>query len=68
MTPTEKAEELVQKFMKYTSPDLGYYPARECAKIAVDQLITSVILLHDSILNETTLLFWMEVKQNIDEL
>jgi hypothetical protein len=68
MTPTEKAEELIQKFMKYTSPDLGYDPARECAKIAVDQLITSVILLHDSFLQGSTLLFWMEVKENIDQL
>jgi len=68
MTPTEKAEELIQKFMKYTPTDLGYYPARECAKIAVDQLITSVILLHEPILNGPTLLFWMEVKENIDEL
>jgi hypothetical protein len=68
MTPKEKAEELIQKFMKYTPTDLGYYPASECAKIAVDELITEVILLHDSILNESTLLFWMEVKRNIDEL
>ena len=43
MTPKEKAEELVDKFVQYTPADseLEYPYAKQCALIAVDEMLSS---------------------------
>jgi orotate phosphoribosyltransferase len=43
MTPKEKAEELVNKFIQYTPADshFEYDYAKECALIAVDEILSS---------------------------
>jgi len=43
MTPKEKAEELVDKFVQYTPADSEFeYPyAKQCALIAVDEILSS---------------------------
>ena len=43
MTPKEKAEELVDKFVQYTPADSEFeYPyAKQCALIAVNEILSS---------------------------
>ena len=82
MTPKEKAEELVDKFLQYTPADSEFeYPyAKQCALIAVDEIINSR---NDdrgfddtlsSVSNEYYTLqpmyftYWKEVKQEIEKL
>jgi hypothetical protein len=79
MTPKEKAEELVHKFKKYS-----YYPktnndmlfvnelnnnAQQCALIAVDEILSDYknYLLHENTAYKG-LMYWKEVKQEIEKL
>jgi hypothetical protein len=61
MTPKYKAEILVDKFVKYTPADseLEYPYAKQCALIAVDEIIDK-----DGYNND----YWKEVKQEIEKL
>ena len=69
MIPKEKAKELVDKMYMIDDP-IGNYPmcfdtAKQCALIAVDEIINSVDNEHVSdIYNE----FWENVKQEIEQL
>lgn len=73
MTPQEKAKELFQKFKKPVDL-LHKYPmcfdtAKQCAIIAVDEVISSNP--HSNPLNtnvESTMFFWQQVKQEIEKL
>ena len=64
MTPKEKAIELFEKYFEITN---NYYQAKQCALIAVDEILnyTSMGLpdmegvFYDS--------FWMEVKKEIEK-
>jgi hypothetical protein len=74
MTPKEKAEQLVDKFMAIKSMKLSdysliYYPfAKLCALEAVDEMI-SVLTDLNGIYNITpALTYWQEVKQEIEKL
>jgi hypothetical protein len=66
MTPKEKARELVDKFMNIPPKKISDYSriylptAKECARIAVDELIKYA--------NTFGLEYWQEVKQEIDNL
>lgn len=62
MTPKEKAQELAMKFDKYGETD----NAKQCALIAVDEIIRSNP--HSNPLNtnvESTMEYWQQVKEEI---
>jgi hypothetical protein len=65
MTPKEKADELFDKYYSYLKANLmddkeAIDDAKQCALIAVDELIKQVNYLHIE--------YWKEVKQYITEL
>jgi len=59
MTPQEKAKDLVEKFSNV--PLLDSYEAKQCALIAVDEIIKVVVYNSESHI-------WMKVKQEIEKL
>jgi hypothetical protein len=72
MTPKEKAKKLVDNMLNEQSYTEDLYDAKQCALIAVDELIEA----HIKISKEesgTTLIdygqnYWQEVKQEIENL
>jgi hypothetical protein len=76
MTPKEKAEELVDKFMDYTGFEINeqnnmsnIFSAKQCALIAVDEILdtlggTGVYGYADAAVEH----YWKEVKQEIEKL
>ena len=73
MTPKEKAEELVLKYLRLQEKDsynwFNKSLAKQCALIAVDYIITSNP--HSNPLNTdvySTMNYWNEVKQEINNL
>ncbi len=74
MTPKEKAQELVDKFIEFTQDwDArdGYindeFRAKECALIVVDELI-DFAKLTDTTNDWDHLNYWQEIKQEIEKL
>jgi hypothetical protein len=81
MTPKEKAKELVEA-MAFSCRECDYESkAKQCAKIAVDELINEVYNIshqYTAVYDEETkfynyteskeLKFWIEVKKQIEEL
>jgi hypothetical protein len=77
MTPKEKAEELVDKFIQYTPADSEFeYPyAKKCALIAVDYMLSNAAMIWGGRNTETGLTardefrkHWYEVKNEIEKL
>jgi hypothetical protein len=71
MTPKEKAKELTDKYIKYTPVKFDFENARQCALIAVDELIESHLLLtttHDSKPSIRCKRYWQGVKIEINKL
>lgn len=82
MTPKEKARELVNSFVKLyyhqTENYLELDEAKQCALIAVEEILSEYQSMSDSesilvINNKPTfvvhqLVYWMEVKQEIEKL
>jgi hypothetical protein len=77
MTPKEKAIELVDMFMEHTVEwdkvtEVAFdseYHAKQCALIAVDELIKTICYCYP--INEYEISFveyWQEVKQEIEKL
>jgi hypothetical protein len=65
MTPKDKALELVQKYFKANHQPYGFKDAKQCALIAVDEILDMVK--HTPIeFIETD--YWQEVKQEIENL
>jgi hypothetical protein len=68
MTPKEKAEELILKFMRLQEPNYNWFHkglAKQCALIAIVEIINSVDDEHVSdIFNER----WQQVKKEINKL
>jgi hypothetical protein len=66
MTPKEKAKELVDKFIQYTDTsewtNIEYVYAKQCALIAVDEILKVIEELR------TEVLYWQEVKTEIEAL
>lgn len=62
MTPKEKAEELVNRFIYRRTDYVEIYDAKQCALLAVDEIL--------DILNQLSLEYeyWQEVKQEIEKL
>jgi hypothetical protein len=69
MIPKEKAEELVNKYWD-DIPDIFFEDAKECALIAVDELIEHLQPASDfgGEINKYTTEYWQEVKQEIEKL
>lgn len=61
MTPKDKAYELVCKFMKCTNGCINIEEAKQCALIAVDEILPINS-------NPQAIKFWQEVKQEIELL
>ena len=59
MTPKEKAEELIDKF---TQTNGNAFFAKECALIAVNEILSAYLLDLDEIE------YWIAVKQEIENL
>jgi hypothetical protein len=78
MSPKEKAEELVDKFLEYTPAEEKYeYPyAIQCALIAVDEMLNSFYNVFDDSVVESSKVggyrnmkdYWGEVKTEILKL
>ena len=63
MTPKEKANELVDNYwlMDKINPSLSKEQAKQCALVAVDELIKATVPISSTY-------FWQEVKQEIQNL
>ena len=69
MTPKEKAEQLVVKFLKHSRAEKDITPiqsAKQCALIAVDEILRSHRNLYG--VNNKEVKFYLEVKQEIELL
>jgi hypothetical protein len=72
MTPKQKAEQLVDKFMNVSSNKMSdhsrmYLPtAKECAIILVDEILDSTIFYFND--DDLFVEHWQEVKQEIEKL
>jgi nitrogenase molybdenum-iron protein alpha/beta subunit len=70
MTPLEKAEELVLKFMNLQEPNYNWFHkilGKKCALIAVDEILKE--LLNDELFYfKTKVHYWIEVKNEINNL
>lgn len=74
MTPKKKAEELFKKYLFYFPEfynereyDYDKEKAKECALIAVDEIIEAIEW-HEYETPNKEIRFWMEVKQEIEKL
>jgi hypothetical protein len=68
MTPKEKASQLVKRFYRDSDllvEDLSFIQAKECALIAVDEILHSRPIITDSQV-EYQYNYWQEVKQEIE--
>ena len=64
MTPKDKAEILVAKFIKHSRAEKDIKPiqsAKQCALIAVEEILSAIGF---SVMDE----YWQEVKQEIEKL
>ena len=64
MTPLEKAAELIDKM----TMEIGKFNAKQCALIAVEEIIYNLSGLDDSVWYMNTKDYWQEVKQEIEKL
>jgi hypothetical protein len=73
MTPKEKAKELFGKYAMYLRANLRYdeeanEDAKECALIAVDEIIASNPIAFDEQDNCIAKQWWQEVKTEIEKI
>jgi hypothetical protein len=73
MKPQKKAKELVKNYLNYTSAYLTINDAKQCALIAVEEIIKAnpiipltCMLESDAI--DTAIEYWNEVKAEIEKL
>jgi|LakMenE18May11ns_1017448.scaffolds.fasta_scaffold9048266_2 hypothetical protein len=66
MTPKEKAQELIDKFIQLENGELYIRTAKQCAIIAVDEMIKLLVdLSGDSFIYIKEVMYYQEVKQEI---
>ena len=67
MTPKEKAKELIQRYISIRR-DINLSDAKQCALIAVDEILDAIKNFHYGLeyLNQRD--FWEEVKQEIENV
>ena len=68
MTPKEKAKELVDKYTQYVTEINEYEYAKNCALIAVDEIIKANPYEVSKTDIDSTIDYWQEVKQEIEKL
>jgi GTPase Era involved in 16S rRNA processing len=77
MTPKEKAEELIRKFVEPTTKfntinGVGYYQdrvaAKQCALTAADEIKEQLIENLDNEISTIHAIYWEKVKQEIEKL
>lgn len=74
MTPKEKADELVKKMYKVMSDsvsDITLYFAKQCALVAVDEIINNFGLLTEGkahYSSSSTVSYYEQVKQEIEKI
>ena len=71
MTPKDKAEELVLKYLRIdnnTKEWFNTHIAKQCAIIAVDEIIKVIKVLDDAYYNDEQYGYWTDVKQELDNL
>jgi hypothetical protein len=75
MTPKEKAEQLYLKFsyaIRDEETSEGYFSnalhSKNCALIAVDEIIDEVKKILDDEIYSSVLIYWLKVKQEIEKL
>lgn len=72
MTPQQKAQELVEKMYvvhSHSASDITYYFAKECAIIAVDEILDLNLGLSNCDENNWNIdKFYLEVKKEIEKL
>jgi len=75
MTPKEKADELVKKFIPHTRlflDGLGWTDcldaAKCCALKAVDEIVEEVVESADNEVKSMRIIYWEKVKQEINNL
>jgi hypothetical protein len=68
MIPKEKAEELVNKYLMNTPVGFHIDDAKECALIAVDEIIDIAYWEYMESMGEKEKKYWQEVKQEIINL
>ena len=72
MTPKDKALDLCGDFyaIKSNEPDYGieWEMAKQCALIVVDEIIEEVREYCDDNFHQDRLIYWQEVKQEIEKL
>jgi hypothetical protein len=75
MTPQDKAKELVSKFtfLSYPESNMKFYNPKQCALIAVDEIIDQWEYIDTYIADlggklNLNLHFWQQVKQEIEKL
>ena len=66
MEPKEKANELVNKMLDFT--DWHNEDAKQCALIAVDEILKAVDNPDETYLMKHSVNYWTEVKQEIEKL
>ena len=64
MTPKEKAEELVNRFIYRRTDYVEIDDAKQCALIAVDEILDNNLWFKDEVNNN----YWQEVKIEIEKL
>jgi hypothetical protein len=70
MTPKEKAGQLFFKYRNLENKDsfINNYNAKKCALIAVDEIINNSLEYMGCDLNDGEIIYWEEVKQEIEKL
>jgi len=71
MTPKEKAEKLVLRFMYLQEPNYNWFHkglGKQCALITVDEIIQETDTYYDTLIASERKLFLEEVKQEIEKL
>lgn len=72
MTPKEKAEALVERFrmnvLDWEGCSINEHKAKQCALIAVDEIINTASPVYDSFWPMNTKDYWQEVKQEIKNI
>jgi hypothetical protein len=72
MTPKEKAEALVERFrmnvLDWDGCSINEHKAKQCALIAVDEIINTATPVYDSFWPMNTKDYWQEVKQEIENI
>ena len=70
MTPKEKAKELIDKYKEFTEDGFAesYYNAKQCALIAVDEMLNELNEWTDKFGWINRIKYLQEVKQEIEKL